>query len=62
MSELNKSEEFLLKKREVSARLGVCKRTIERLVATGKLTKVKVRGAVRFRMSEIQNLMNGSAA
>jgi len=59
MNELNYSEEFLLKKGEVGARLGVCKRTIERLVATGKLTKIKVRGAVRFRMSEVQSLMNG---
>ena len=54
--------ESLLKKREVAARLGVCKRTIERLDATGKLAKIKVRGAVRFRMSDVQNLMNGVAA
>ena len=61
MSELNKTEEFLLKKAEVGARLGVCQRTVERLVATGKLTRIKVLGAVRFRMSEVQNLMNGGA-
>lgn len=54
--------EFLLNKWDVSALLGVSRRTIERMVATGKLTKVKVRGAVRFRMSEIQNLMNGGVA
>lgn len=54
--------EFLLRKREVSALLGVCNRTVERLVASGKLTRVKVLGAVRFRRSEIQNLMNGGVA
>lgn len=58
-SHQDKGSESLLKKREVAARLGVCKRTIERLVATGKLAKVKVRGAVRFRMSEVLSLMNG---
>ena len=56
------TEERLLRKRDVSARLGVCNRTVERLVATGKLMRIKVRGAVRFRISEVQNLMNGGAA
>lgn len=55
-------EELLLKKREVAARLSVCARTVERLVAAGKLTRIKVRGAVRFRMSEVQNLMSGGVA
>lgn len=54
--------EFLLRKRDVGSRLGVCNRTVERLVASGKLTRVKVLGAVRFRMSEVQNLMNGGVA
>jgi hypothetical protein len=54
-------QELLLKKRDVAARLSVCARTVERLMATGKLTRVKVPGAVRFRVSKVQNLMNGGA-
>lgn len=62
MEETKKNEEFLLKKRAVGLRLSVCDKTVERLVSEGKLTKIKVRGAVRFRMSEVQNLMNGGVA
>ena len=56
-----RANESLLRKREVAAQLDVCGRTVERLVAAGKLRRIKVLGAVRFRMSEVQNLMNGGA-
>ncbi len=58
-SELKQGEKFLLNKREVAAQLGVCERTIERMVSARQLVKIYVRGCVRFRMSEVQQLMNG---
>jgi hypothetical protein len=32
---------------------------VDRLVAVGRLARVKVLGGVRFRLSEVQSLMNG---
>ena len=62
VADARRANDSLLKKKEVAARLGVCGRTVERLAAVGKLTRVKVLGAVRYRMSEVQNLMNGGTA
>ena len=44
----------LLTKKEVALLLACSSRMIERLVASGKLTTVKIRGAVRFRLSDIE--------
>ena len=49
----------LLKKKDVVNRLSLSARTLDRLVASGKLNKVCVRGAVRFRESEIKKLIEG---
>jgi excisionase family DNA binding protein len=50
--------ENLLKKKEVAAMLACSLRTVDRLVNTGRLTRVKVAG-VRFRLSQVQAIMNG---
>jgi|HubBroStandDraft_1064217.scaffolds.fasta_scaffold257298_2 excisionase family DNA binding protein len=51
----------LLRKKEVASRLACSTRMVERLVASGKLTAVKIRGAVRFRLSDVEQIeMNGA--
>jgi excisionase family DNA binding protein len=47
----------LLTKKEVAHLLACSSRMIERLVASGKLTTVKIRGAVRFRLSDIEQII-----
>ena len=49
----------LVTKREVAERLALSIRTIDRLTAKGVLRKIKVLGAVRFRLSDVQMLVNG---
>ena len=51
----------LLRKKDVAALLACSMRTVERLVASGRLIRVKVRGAVRFRESQILSIINGAA-
>ena len=53
------SPEKLLRKREVAERLACSLRTVEREASVGRLTRIKVRGAVRFRESEVQKLISG---
>jgi excisionase family DNA binding protein len=45
--------EKLLRKKEAASLLAVSSRTIDRLVSLGRLTRVKVLGGVRFRISEV---------
>ena len=47
----------LLRKEDVVNRLSLSLRTVDRLVSSGKLEKVKVMGAVRFRESDVQALV-----
>ncbi len=47
----------LLTKKEVARLLACSVRMVERLVASGTLTVVKIRGAVRFRSSDIEQIM-----
>jgi len=54
--------ERLLTKKEVARLLGCSVRMVERLVASGRLTAVKIRGAVRFRSSDIEQIMMKGAA
>ena len=49
--------EKLLRKKEVASRLACSARMVERLVASGRLTAVKIRGAVRFRLSDIEQII-----
>jgi excisionase family DNA binding protein len=52
----------LLTKKEVARRLACSVRMVERLVASGTLTAVKIRGAVRFRLSDVEQIMVKGAA
>jgi excisionase family DNA binding protein len=52
----------LLRKREVASRLACSTRMVERLVASGKLTAVKIRGAVRFRLGDVVQIETNGAA
>jgi len=55
-------ERKLLRKREVAELVTCSSRTIERLVQDGKLTPVKIRGAVRFLASQVEELINPRTA
>ena len=58
-NEMEKTEtkDRLLKKEDVVNRLSLCVRTVDRMAASGELEKVKIRGAVRFRESDIVALI-----
>jgi excisionase family DNA binding protein len=58
-SESEKFEESLLRKKQVAKMLACSLRTVDRLVIAGRLTRVKILGGVRFRLSQVQMLMNG---
>ena len=47
----------LLTKKQVANSLACSVRMVERLVASGTLTAVRIRGAVRFRSSDIEQIM-----
>lgn len=46
----------LVKKKEAASILGVSPRTIERVVSSGKLPKIKIRGSVLFKLSDVLSL------
>ena len=50
-----------MRKREVAERLACSLRTVEREANVGRLTRIKVRGGVRFRESEVQRLIGGQS-
>ena len=52
----------LLSKQDTASVLGVSTRTVERMFAHGELTKIKIRGCVRARLSEIKQLLEGGAS
>ena len=52
--------EKLLRKKDVARLLACSVRMVERLVAAGTLTAVKIRGAVRFRLSDVEQIMKGA--
>jgi excisionase family DNA binding protein len=49
----------LVRRRQAAETLACSLRTLDRLANSRCLTRVKVRGGVRFRESEIQAIMNG---
>jgi excisionase family DNA binding protein len=57
--EVQNVNDKLLRKREVAEMIANSLRTVDRIVAEGKLTRVKIRGGVRFRLSEVQTIING---
>jgi len=53
------SDDRLLRKNEATLKLACSPRTIDRLVISGRLTRVKILGGIRFRLSQVETLMNG---
>jgi excisionase family DNA binding protein len=51
-------DRLLVSKSEAAKRLGVSVRTIERLVATGRLPQVNVERLARFRVSDLEAFVN----
>jgi excisionase family DNA binding protein len=52
----------LLTKREAARMLACSVRMLERLAASGTLAKVKIRGAVRFRLTDIEQIIHKGKA
>jgi excisionase family DNA binding protein len=51
--------DVLLRKKQVAEKLACSLRTVDRLASSGRLTRVKILGGIRFRFSQVQQLMNG---
>lgn len=47
----------LISKKQAAEILSVSTRTVERMFANGELAKVKIRGCVRARLSEVKQLL-----
>jgi excisionase family DNA binding protein len=47
----------LITKKEASQILSTSVRTVERIVASGKLVKIKLRGSVKFRLADVLKLV-----
>lgn len=54
-------DEKLLRKKDVASLLACAGRTVDRLVNVGRLARVKVMGAMRFRLSQVQAIIEGGA-
>ena len=52
-------DDKLLRKKQVAEKLACSLRHVDRLVVAGKLTRIKILGAVRFRFNQVQLLING---
>ena len=52
-------EDKLLRKKQVAEMLACSLRHVDRLAVAGKLSRIKILGAVRFRLSQVQFLMKG---
>ena len=52
----------LLRKKQVAELLACSPRTVDRLVASGQLTAIRILGGIRFRLSQVHALMNGIAS
>ena len=52
-----KPSEKLLKKKDVAEMLACSVRTIDRLVVSDGLTRVKVLGATRYKLEEVETLI-----
>jgi excisionase family DNA binding protein len=57
--ESNASQDRLLRKKQAAEMLACSQRTVDRLASLGRLTRVKILGGIRFRLSEVQIIMNG---
>lgn len=53
------AEDQLMRKHEVAEKLACSVRTVDRLANMGKLVRVRVLGGIRFRLSQVQAIING---
>lgn len=58
-TESQAANDKLLRKKEVAEIWACSQRTVDREASCGHLTRVKVRGGVRFRESEVKAIING---
>ena len=49
----------LLRKAEVAEKLACSLRTVDREAASGRLPRIKIRGGVRFRESDVDKIIKG---
>jgi hypothetical protein len=54
-------DDCLLRKKQVAEMLAQSLRSVDRLAAAGKLTRIKILGGIRFRLSEVVKLVNGGS-
>ena len=59
---MNSPFDKLLRKREVAQMWACSLRTVEREANEGRLTRIRVRGGVRFRESEVLRRINGETS
>ena len=51
-----------MRKSEVAEKLACSLRTVEREAASGRLPRVKIRGGVRFRETDVARIINGGVS
>ena len=54
-------EQKLVSKKQAAGILGVSVRSVERMVASGQLSKVKVLGSVKIRVRDLQDIVEEGA-
>ena len=57
--EAQQTGDKLIRKRQVAEMLACSLRTVDRLVAVGRLTRVRILGGIRFRLSQVQAIIEG---
>jgi len=57
-SSTQESNDKLIRKKQVAEMLAISLKSVERLVQSGQLTRIKILGAIRFRLSQVLKLMN----
>ena len=53
------TDDKLLRKKQVAEMLACSLRAVDRLVNAGRLSRVKILDGIRFRLSQVQTLING---
>lgn len=52
-------DDRLLRKGEAAALLACSARTVDRLASLGRLTRVRILGGIRFRLSQVHAIIEG---
>jgi excisionase family DNA binding protein len=59
---MESAKDKFLKKKQVAEQLSCSLRTIDRVVGSGRLPKIRFRGSVRFRESDVRKIINEGIA